>query len=130
MCTVTALLEPLCPEWPHPIEVEIEVSQRCTLSQHSWNVSHPTCVDVIGAKIEVHQLPTLSHHSCKNLRILFCHITTRQLECADCPQCEVSHHDLKFFSCCTIVVGVVTETPAQEDNDSQVHLVHYLFDSL
>jgi hypothetical protein len=94
----------LCTAWPDPIAAEIEVSQRCDLCQHSNKTLCPRWSEIheIAVKIEVHQLPALSQHSCKLLRILFCHVSARQLECAHaapgCHQWQLPHHDLNLFS--------------------------------
>ena len=49
------------------LDLEIEVSQRWALRQHSCKTLYPGYSNVIAAEIEVHQLPALSQHSCKLL---------------------------------------------------------------
>ena len=75
----------------------------------------------------------LRQHSCKGLSLLSFHVTIRQLEFADAsPDChhrQRSHHEL-VLCLFRVFVGVVPEAPAHSDNDSQEHLVHYLFDFL
>jgi hypothetical protein len=44
--------------------VEIEVSQRCALSQHSCKLLCPACADLIAAEIEVSQRCALRQDSC------------------------------------------------------------------
>ncbi len=47
--------KPLCPSLADPIVAEIEVHQRCAMRQHSCKPLCPAGADPIAAEIEVHQ---------------------------------------------------------------------------
>ena len=59
--------KPPSPCLSDPIAIEIEMSQRCALRQHSCKTLCPCLADLIVSEIEVSQHCALPQHSCKAL---------------------------------------------------------------
>jgi hypothetical protein len=53
----------ICPGWSDGIAVEIEVSQRCALRQHSCKTLWCICVDQISSELEVSQRLNWPRHN-------------------------------------------------------------------
>jgi hypothetical protein len=60
--------KPPSPCLSDPMAIEIEMSQRCALRQHSCKTLCPCLADLIVSEIEVSQHCALPQHSCKTIR--------------------------------------------------------------